>query len=223
MLSPVIPRALVPGGTVAFISPSARLNTVLEPALLRAKTTLKIFWTSEAAQTISESISHRVSELLAAFRDSEVGAILCTIGGNTATELLPSLLRDADVIATLKANPKVFVGYSDITTLHWALAATTGLRTFYGPTALPELGAAPNAMPFTVDNLLRTITKSGTVPLGPLTQSEMYAPALSAYFLGDAASMEPQTLVPTPRRTWLRRGTATGQLFGGCLPVVVRL
>jgi len=229
----VLPRALQPGQTIGFLSPSERLNTVFEPAILRGKAAfealgypVKIFWTKESSTppTVTQSITQRIDELLAAFNDPQVGAIVCTIGGPAATELLPTLLQDERVLQTIRDNPKVFVGYSDITVLHWFFAAQTGLRTFYGPTVLSELGVAPAPDAFNMDNLLRTITPAGKTPLGALPQSEQYAPLEPDYFYGDAASTKPLALAPTPPRTWLRGGPATtGPLFGGCIHIVVRL
>jgi muramoyltetrapeptide carboxypeptidase len=70
----------------------------------------------------------RASDLMAAFADPEVDGILCSRGGWGSAELLPML--DAGVIRT---NPKVFVGYSDHTSLHVWLARECGLVTFYAP------------------------------------------------------------------------------------------
>jgi muramoyltetrapeptide carboxypeptidase len=64
--------------------------------------------------------------------------VLAAIGGDHAVELLPHL--DYDLI---RANPKLFQGYSDVTVLHWALLRRAGLVTFYGPALLPELGEHP--------------------------------------------------------------------------------
>ena len=55
-----------------------------------------------------------------------VRAVLCTIGGLHSAQLLP--LLDFDLIA---ANPKVFCGYSDITSLHLAIHGVTGLVTSF--------------------------------------------------------------------------------------------
>ena len=70
----------------------------------------------------------RVADLHAAFADTSVDGILCTRGGWGSAELLP--LLDA---ALVRANPKVFVGYSDHTSLHTWFANECGLPTFYGP------------------------------------------------------------------------------------------
>jgi muramoyltetrapeptide carboxypeptidase len=70
----------------------------------------------------------RVADLHAAFADKAVDGIVCTRGGWGSAELLP--LLDAELV---RANPKVFVGYSDHTSLHTFFARETGLVTFYGP------------------------------------------------------------------------------------------
>jgi muramoyltetrapeptide carboxypeptidase LdcA involved in peptidoglycan recycling len=167
-----------------------------------------------------------MAELRSAFADPTVAGIVCTFGGSTGSELVPSLTRDQDFIATVRANPKVFVGFSDITILHWALAKTTGLRTFYGPTAISELGVAPEPDSFTQDNLFRAIAAPDSLaPLGPVPRSETYALKLGDFLLGDdPESTVPQELAPTPAWTWIRGGQpATGPLFGGCLSIVVRM
>jgi muramoyltetrapeptide carboxypeptidase len=76
----------------------------------------------------SSPVGERVADLHAAFADPDVAAILTVIGGFNSNELLPHL--DWDLIA---ANPKVFCGYSDITALHNAIHARTGLVTYSGP------------------------------------------------------------------------------------------
>ncbi|GAA1415466.1 LD-carboxypeptidase [Glutamicibacter uratoxydans] len=75
----------------------------------------------------SSSIESRVADLHAAFADPNVDGIISVIGGFTSNELLPYL--DWDLIA---ANPKVFCGYSDFTTLANAVHARTGLLTYVG-------------------------------------------------------------------------------------------
>ncbi len=70
----------------------------------------------------------RVSDLHAAFADATIEGVMCTRGGWGSAELLP--LLDANVV---RANPKVFVGYSDHTSLHAWLWNECGLPTFYAP------------------------------------------------------------------------------------------
>ncbi|EOO02442.1 putative peptidase u61 ld-carboxypeptidase a protein [Phaeoacremonium minimum UCRPA7] len=235
----VIPKALRPGGTIGFISPSARLNEIFAVPTARAKAALenrgfkvKIFWTHEDPEntTVQQHITHRKQEILDAFADKEVDAIIATIGGLTCSELVPHFINDETALETLRSNPKIFVGYSDITTLHWLLHKYTGLRTFYGPTALPELGEFPKPMDFTIDNLIRTIVHdpaTGAAPqaIGPVPRSMEWAPYVADFFLSpNPASEKPSEYVPTPGWEWLHGGKVTdARIFGGCISLVQRL
>jgi len=70
----------------------------------------------------------RVADLHTAFADGSIDGVLCTRGGWGSVELLPLLDREL-----IRANPKVFVGYSDHTSLHAWFWNECGLRTFYAP------------------------------------------------------------------------------------------
>ena len=70
----------------------------------------------------------RLRDLHAAFSDAQIEGLLCTRGGWGSAELLPRL--DA---ALVHANPKVFVGYSDHTSLHVWLWNELRMMTFYAP------------------------------------------------------------------------------------------
>jgi muramoyltetrapeptide carboxypeptidase len=69
----------------------------------------------------------RAADLQAMFSDPEVDVVQALQGGYGSAQTIPHL--DFDAIA---ANPKPFVGYSDITALHVAIRQRTGLATFYG-------------------------------------------------------------------------------------------
>jgi muramoyltetrapeptide carboxypeptidase len=73
----------------------------------------------------------RADDLNAAFSDPSIRAIFALRGGWGAARMLPFV--DFDVV---RRNPKVLMGYSDITTLLNAVYAQTGLVTFHGPNAL---------------------------------------------------------------------------------------
>ena len=70
----------------------------------------------------------RAADLHAAFADSSIDGVFCTRGGWGSAELLPLLDREL-----ILANPKVFVGYSDHTSLHTWFWQECGLTTFHGP------------------------------------------------------------------------------------------
>ncbi|UCE44699.1 MAG: LD-carboxypeptidase [Methanobacteriota archaeon] len=80
----------------------------------------------------------RATELMDMFSDEGVDAIFASRGGYGAMRILP--LLDFDVI---RDNPKIFMGYSDITTLHMAIHQRTGLVTFHGPSIEGYAGDNP--------------------------------------------------------------------------------
>ena len=71
---------------------------------------------------------NRADELNQAFKDPTVDAIFCARGGYGSMRILSLLDYDA-----IRANPKIFVGYSDITALHLAIHKNTNMITFHGP------------------------------------------------------------------------------------------
>jgi muramoyltetrapeptide carboxypeptidase len=77
----------------------------------------------------------RAADLTAMFADREVKAIFCVRGGWGCARILPHLVWDR-----IRANPKLLVGFSDITALHLALAARTDCPSIHGPTASSAWG-----------------------------------------------------------------------------------
>lgn len=223
-MEPIIPRALKKGDKIAFVSPSARLNDILPTPLARGKAYLEslgfqiaIIFTSLTTNNITPSVQARCEELHTAFRDDTIAAIWCTIGGSHANEMLPFL--DYSLI---RSNPKIFVGYSDATFLHYAIQSQTGLRTFYGPSVFTDLSDFPKPMKFTIDHLLRVLTNSES-PIGPLPRSSICSVEHPDFLIGNEASEAPRETVKAPSWRWIRKGRATGPLYGGTIPCVVRL
>jgi len=70
----------------------------------------------------------RAKDLNDAFADRSIKGIFCLRGGYGSTRILNKI--DFDLI---KANPKIFVGYSDITSLHTAITQRCGFMTFHAP------------------------------------------------------------------------------------------
>lgn len=70
----------------------------------------------------------RASDLNSMFADRKIKAIFCAIGGNSSNQILPYI--DYKLI---KNNPKILLGFSDITNLLFAIHCKTSLVTFHGP------------------------------------------------------------------------------------------
>jgi muramoyltetrapeptide carboxypeptidase len=132
----IFPKKLQRGDLIRVIAPSRTMKIIsqecrelatehLESLGLRVSFGTHV---EEADRFLSARVAHRVADLHDAFSDPEVKGILTVIGGFNANQLLAEL--DYDLI---KANPKVFCGYSDITVLTSAITAQTGLVTYSGP------------------------------------------------------------------------------------------
>jgi len=132
----MIPVKLEPNNNLRVVSPSRSLSIISEEVIDIATTHLSNIGLSvdfgknarEMDQDGSSTIKSRVDDLHAAFTDKDCKAILTTIGGFNANELLPHL--DFDLI---RQNPKIICGYSDVTVLLNAIFTECGLVTYYGP------------------------------------------------------------------------------------------
>jgi muramoyltetrapeptide carboxypeptidase len=79
------------------------------------------------------SIPRRIREMEEMFARDDVQAILCARGGYGANYLLNQL-----DLSKIKSNPKIFIGYSDITSLLTHFLDNAGLVTFHGPMAAKD-------------------------------------------------------------------------------------
>jgi muramoyltetrapeptide carboxypeptidase len=131
----VKPPALRPGDTVGIVAPASNIKqSELEAgceALRRAG--YRPFYLDSILDRnvyFAGSVERRVGELEEMFERDEVRAIVCARGGYGANYLLNHL--DLDKI---ESHPKIFVGYSDITSLLTHFTDVAGLVTFHGPMA----------------------------------------------------------------------------------------
>ena len=114
---------------------------------------------------LSGSDELRAKDLCAMFADPEVDAIICTRGGYGTMRMLDML--DYDVI---RKNPKVFIGFSDITALHIAMLNQCGLVTFHGPMATSWNDCFPDG--FTLPAFEKVVAKAE--PAGAITNAPGY-------------------------------------------------
>lgn len=129
----LLPPPLAKGDTVALVSPSSATDDRFDLQL--AREAMEAFgFKVKAAPHLGARYGHlagtdaeRAGDLNAMFADASVKAIVCARGGSGAARLLPLLDYDA-----IRANPKALLGYSDITALHCAIQAQTGLVSFHG-------------------------------------------------------------------------------------------
>jgi muramoyltetrapeptide carboxypeptidase len=133
----------------------------------------------------------RAADLMRMFNDARVRGIICLRGGYGAARLLDRL-----DYAAIRRQPKVFAGYSDITSLHCALLVRAGLITFHSPMLNEGLGRE-NFPAFSTENFLRVVQKAS--PTGSLAEGYERRQDIEI----------------------VRRGIAEGRLVGGNLSVLM--
>jgi muramoyltetrapeptide carboxypeptidase len=131
--SRIKPPALRPGDTVGIVAPASNVKRGdLEAGCegLRRAGYRPIYSDSILDQDLyfAGSVERRARELEEMFVRDDVRAIICARGGYGANYLLEVL-----DLEKIKAHPKIFVGYSDVTTLLTYFADTAGLVSFHGP------------------------------------------------------------------------------------------
>lgn len=138
----------------------------------------------------------RLADFHAMWADREVNAILPVRGGNGSARLLP--LLDFDLI---HKNPKVLIGYSDITALINPIHQMTGLVTFHGP-----MGGSFFRSSYSHHFFSKAITSNR--PIGLVI---------------DPVTSDPWNSVYPPMRMVIAEGRGRGPLAGGCLTVLKQL
>lgn len=127
----------------------------------------------------------RAADLSQFFARSDIDGIVCARGGYGAARMLEHVDWDS-----VRARPKVFIGFSDITTLHVAMERRAGLITFHGPMVTTLADPCSEAC---LQTLFRAVT--GPEPMGEVNDPDRPT----------------QTLVG---------GCARGRLAGGCLTLL---
>ena len=138
--------------------------------------------------------AQRLDDLHQMFADPAVAGIWCLRGGYGCTRLLPHI--DYSLI---RKNPKVLIGYSDITALLQAINIKTGLVGFHGPAAVSTFTE------YTVDHV-KSVLINAECPLKIDISSENLAKEAPEY----------QSYV-------IRPGTAEGRLVGGNLSLLASM
>ncbi|MDN3686771.1 S66 peptidase family protein [Cyclobacterium jeungdonense] len=130
----LLPKRIQPGDRVGLISPSAATGDIMEFTFAREALEALGLQVQEGKYLtgrrghLAGTDAERATDLNEMFGNEAIKAIVCIRGGSGAARILP--LIDYQMI---KNNPKPILGYSDITALHNAIHAQTGLVTFHGP------------------------------------------------------------------------------------------
>ncbi len=140
------------GDTIGIFSPSSPITYLCPERFQRGKKYLqdKGFNILDGSLTgkydfyRSGTIKERANELNELIRNPDVKCIMSTIGGMNSNSILPYIDYDA-----FKRNPKIIIGYSDVTAILLAIYAQTGINTFYGPALVSSFGELPPFIDYT--------------------------------------------------------------------------
>jgi muramoyltetrapeptide carboxypeptidase len=201
--SVIKPKRLSPGDTVALVSPAnATFNTVdlqiaresLEALGFKVRQSEHMM---ERHGYLAGQDKARAEDINKAFADKSVACVHAIRGGWGSARLLPHLDFDA-----IRRNPKVLIGYSDITALLVSVYAKTGLITFHGPIGLGRWD------PFSLDYYKRVLVNGEQV----------------AFTNKQGISAERNSLTQVEYRTQvITPGRARGRLVGGNLTVLTAI
>ena len=153
----------------------------------------------------SSSVQKRAEDINQAFQDTSIKAVLTVIGGFNSNEILKYI--DYDLI---RKNPKIFMGFSDITALHAAIYAQTGLITYYGP-HFSSFGMEKGCE-YTIKYAKNMLFEGGEIELTPSTQ-----------WSDDPWYRDQENRLFVPNEGWwyLQDGDAEGTIIGGNLCTLI--
>ncbi|MFB9237336.1 S66 peptidase family protein [Plantactinospora siamensis] len=216
MPQPSYPAKPRPGDRVAVVSPSAGLPAIFpevyELGLRRLRDELGLEPVEyPTTRVLGAHPADRARDLVAAFADPSITAVLATVGGDDQITVIPHLDD-----AVLRANPKPFFGYSDNTNLLNHLFGL-GVVSYHGGSVLVHLGRGGAPHPVSLDSLRAALFTSGW--------HELTAPAEWTDEPGDWRDPAYLGTEPTmfPAEGWRWSGPATvveAPLWGGNLEIL---
>jgi muramoyltetrapeptide carboxypeptidase len=152
------------------------------------------------------SIKERAEELNNLIRDPKVKCIMSTIGGMNSNSLLPYIDYEA-----FKNNPKIIIGYSDVTAILLAIYEQTGISTYYGPALVASFGELQPFVDATYEYFKEITMDEIKIP---------YVFEIPQYWTDEYVNWETQDRSKEERENkWITicEGVARGRVIGGNL------
>ncbi len=210
-VQPSKPPRLKAGNTIGLVTPATYLTEeqLREAIEAWAKFGFKVRYTPNMLVRkgyLAGTDQQRADDINRFFADDSIDGIICGRGGYGSGRILPYL--DYDMI---KSNPKVFMGYSDITAVLYALYGKANLIGFHGPMGTSDYN----------DFTTRYFQKVLISPSASLTYENPVAEAVKP-LTADGKDPAAPVVIADPLIT-LASGTAEGVLVGGNLSLVTSL
>ena len=216
------PKKLQPGDKIATVSPSwggagdSELRWSYEQGVQRLKEVfgLEVVAMPNSLKGTDYLYQHpkaRAEDLMTAFKDDSVKAIIANIGGEDSIRLLPYI--DFDVI---RKHPKIFMGYSDVTISH-LFCHKAGISSFYGPAILTDFAENIEMAPYTIEMVKRTLFSDKWI--GEIQPAKEWT---SEHLEWIESNKNKQRKMQKNLGCELLQGTGIvqGRLIGGCLEVL---
>lgn len=211
-----LPPKVSPGDRIAVVSPSfaapAVYPQVHEQGMRRlAEATGLVPVEYPTTRELGASPQDRARDLMAAFTDPQVRAVLAVVGGDDQITVVPHL--DPEVV---RRDPKPFLGTSDNTNLHaWLWGA--GVASFYGGSSQVHLGPGPGVDEVHAASLRAALLTGERLEITDPGESQ----DLGLDWGNPRALTEGGPREPTEPWTWHGpRRAVTGPTWGGCLEVL---
>lgn len=205
----IFPAALRPGDKIALVAP-ARPVTRKRMQLVKQRLEALGFQVRMPDELfrndgyLAGSDQHRAAEVMAAFKDKSVAAVFPATGGFGTTRMLDLLDYD-----TIRDNPKVVIGFSDITGLHLAIHKKSQLVTFHSPNPDGGFGSPNNLPPFAAHWFYRALL------------ADRYREKNLGYLITPQIPSEQEQ--PTTQPVTVTPGIGRGRLIGGNLSLISAL
>jgi muramoyltetrapeptide carboxypeptidase LdcA involved in peptidoglycan recycling len=160
---------------------------------------------------VGASPEARANDVMAAFADPSIRAILSSIGGDDQITVLPHL--DAEIVLQ---SPKAFVGFSDNTNiLNWLWGL--GLSSYHGGSTLIHLSRPNGVHDVSLTSLRRALFETGTFDVEPLRRFT----DLNARWEDPASLLEPLATTEDPGWQWHNAThVVRGPTWGGNLEII---
>lgn len=216
------PSKLSLGDTVGIVSPASGVAAFCPRRLQRGVNCLEnmgfnvIIGDRCSKQTghTAGTIDDRLSDLHAMYRKNDVKAIITTIGGYNSNQLLDEL--DYELI---RENPKILLGYSDITALQLGILSQTSTVTYMGPAILPQFGEFGGLFDYTRNSFEGVLMNSENERQN-LQPSESWTDESLKW---DIEDNRPRTVQESTGWKILKHGEAIGPIISGNMSTLLLL
>jgi len=164
------------------------------------------------AKWLYENPKARAEDLMEAFSNKDVKAIISNIGGEDSIRTLPFI--DFDII---KNNPKIFLGFSDTTVSHLC-CYKAGLTSFYGTSLFVGFAENVEMFPYELESVKNNFFSSEAI--GEIKEANGWTSERLEWEDEKTISIQRQYKPKVPWRFLQGKGIVEGKLLGGCTAVL---